>query len=78
MATRDLNKDEMRLFRRLEEQEATMGSLLNTIENQMSEHGDREAGRWLSLARTHLETGFIFANKAITRPVNGLGRRQPK
>ena len=36
--------------------------------------GDDAAKRWLAIARTHLETGFMFAIKAVAQPTNGLGR----
>ena len=75
---RDLNEDEIYVMNALKDHEHRMGGVLTTIENQMSDHGDREAGRWLSLARTHLETGFMFAIKAVARPSNGLGRKAPK
>ena len=75
---RQLNQKEIDLIDSIREHEARLGGLLTTIENQMAEHGDREAGRWLAEARTCLETGFMFAVKAVARPSNGLGRKAPK
>ena len=75
---RHMSDDELELINKAKAVEGTVGHLLSQIENQMAEHGDKEAGRWLSLARTHLETGFMYATKAIARPSNGLGRKNPK
>ncbi|MGI9451984.1 MAG: DUF7681 family protein [Geminicoccaceae bacterium] len=75
---RDLGDDEVYVINSLKDLEDQLGIRLSAIENGLGEHGDKEAGRWLSLARTHLETGMMFAIKAVARPSNGLGRRNPK
>jgi hypothetical protein len=55
-------------------------NLLKAIEWRVGEAlkeidaSDPSAARWLAIARTHLETGFMFALKAVARPTNGLGR----
>lgn len=74
---RDLDEGEIEVMNALKEGEAHLGQLLTAIENGMADHGDKEAGRWLSIARTHLETGIMYAIKAVARPTNGLGRRNP-
>lgn len=33
-----------------------------------------EVKRWASIARTHLETGFMFLCKAVAQPDGGLGQ----
>ncbi len=75
---RPLTEAELELMTKLENAEANLGGLLTSIENEMSEHGDREAGRWLSLGRTNLELGIMWTRKAIERPNSGLGRKAPK
>lgn len=75
---RDLSPGEIEAIEELKGVEAHLGSILTAIQNEASEHGDKEAGRWLSEARTCLETGMMFAIKAVARPSNGLGRRSPK
>lgn len=66
------------LARDIEGSEALIGHDLERIEKFIRRTGDAEAGRWLSIARTHLETGFMFAIKAVARPTNGLGRKNPE
>jgi len=72
---RDLSEDEIALMNRVKAKEAEMVDLLAEVEDATRAAGDHEAGRWASLARTHLETGFMFAVKAIARPDGGLGRK---
>ena len=75
---RDLTQGEIDLINAMKEKEAELGTMMTLAEAVIVETNDREAGRWLSLARTHLETGMMFAIKAIARPTNGLGRRNPQ
>ncbi len=72
---RDLEKAEVTSINDVKAFEQTTAAILQTIEEEVKQSGDAEAGRWVSLARTHLETGFMFAIKAIARPTNGLGRK---
>ena len=71
---RDLSEDEISLMNRIKAKEE-MVDLLAEVEDATRAAGDHEAGRWASLARTHLETGFMFAVKAVARPDGGLGRK---
>lgn len=70
---RDLTPEEVDAMNGLKAKEAELGELLAALDLAVA--GDPAAGRWAGLARTHLETGFMFAIKAIARPTNGLGRR---
>lgn len=67
---RDLTQAEIDAINEVKMVEAKMGEWLSL----MDDLPDSDAQRWLSLARTHLETGFMFAMKAVARPTNGLGR----
>ena len=73
---RKLNRVEQRLLEDLSEVEARLGQILRAIDNLGADHGDRDAGRWASLARTNGEQAFMYATRAITRPNTGLGRKQ--
>jgi hypothetical protein len=47
---------------------------LNTVLGDMMQAAPTdEARRWIAIARTHLETGFMFACKAVAQPAGGLG-----
>lgn len=74
---RDLTQDEINAANCIKTFEADLGVLLENVDNVAIAAGDGEARRWVSIARTHLETGMMFAIKAVTRPTNGLGRRIP-
>lgn len=74
---RDLTQGEVDLMNAIKEKEAELGVMLSLAEAVVAETGDQEAGRWVSLARTHLEIGMMFAIKSVARPTNGLGRRKP-
>ena len=74
---RDLTQGEIDAMNELKNVEAKLGVTLSRIDDLLTELGDAEAKRWVSLARTHLETGMMFAIKAVARPTNGLGRRIP-
>lgn len=71
---RDLRQDEIEFMNALKDLEEELGQALNTIE-AANNLNDPEANRWVALARTHLETGIMFAIKAVARPAGGLGRR---
>lgn len=66
---RDLTQAEIDAINELKMVEAKIGEWLKLVASR-----DADEDRWLSLARTHLETGFMFAIKAIARPTNGLGQ----
>lgn len=71
---RDLSQTEIDAMNALKDAEAHIGTVLAEIERDLRDV-DPEAGRWAAIARTHLETGFMFAIKAVARPTNGLGRK---
>ena len=66
---RDLSQDEIDLMNKMKALEAEIGNVLAALPKD-----DACANRWAAIARTHLETGFMFAIKAVARPTNGLGR----
>lgn len=72
---RDLSQAEINLMNALKGQEAAVGHLLAAVDAELSP-ADADECRWLSIARTHLETGFMYAIKAVARPTNGLGRNR--
>jgi hypothetical protein len=67
-------------YRELDEGEVASMNLLKDLEERVKEAlaevnvSDASSARWAAIARTHLETGFMFALKAVARPTNGLGR----
>lgn len=71
---RDLTENELAMMNLLKTDEEWWGPMLARIEDECRRN-DPEALRWVELARTHLETGYMFALKAIARPTTGLGRR---
>lgn len=75
---RKLNKQELKALEDLAQVEAAYCKALSSIENLAAGHGDKDAMRWLALARTEGETSFMFATRAVTRPNTGLGRKQQR
>jgi hypothetical protein len=73
---RDLEEGDLKLINHLKGIEHNCGVLLTSMEGPLKE-ADPEALRWLALGRTHIETGIMYAIKAVARPSNGLGRRFP-
>ena len=71
---RELTPGEIHSINVLKDFEGKTGYLLAEISKEISADGN--AQRWLSLAYTHLEIGFMFAIKAVARPSNGLGRQR--
>ena len=71
---RDLNQEEIDVINMLKKMEEQAGHILADIDNRVARAGDDGAARWVSIARTHLETGYMYAIKAVARPDNGLGR----
>jgi hypothetical protein len=74
---RDLTQaeiDQINEWKRLEQ-------LLDRLLSQLEIRGTAHA-RWNAMARTHLETGIMYAIKAVAAPVGGLGNpvseRQPQ
>lgn len=72
---RDLSEDEINQMNAIKAAEGQLSGLLAWVEQSATASGDPAAGRWAALARTHLETGFMYAVKAIARPDGGIGRK---
>jgi hypothetical protein len=70
---RDLTEDEISMMNRIKAFEREAADLLKELDAAAS--GDPTAGRWASLARTNLETGFMYAVKSVAKPDGGLGRK---
>jgi hypothetical protein len=70
---RDLDEHDIAITNHIKAMEENTRVFLNSLHEPLKK-ADPEALRWLAIARTHLETGFMFAIKAVTRPANGLGR----
>jgi hypothetical protein len=70
---RDLTEREISTINRIKEFESTAADLLKDLE--MHAAGDPASLRWASLARTNLETGFMYAVKSVAKPDGGLGRK---
>jgi hypothetical protein len=69
---RKLSQDELDIVNELKRVETTLVKTAALVESGAP---DRESARWISLARTHLETGMMFLVKAVTRPTGGLGNK---
>lgn len=79
---RDLSQEEIDLMNEIKEHAAKTGELVDrvkTITRQQAETGatanDKEAigrahegGRWASIAKTDLQTGFMALTRAIAQP----------
>lgn len=69
---RELNQEEinnMNLLKNLEQE--VLLTLNNIVRSQ------RVEGRWMSIARTHIEQGFMAAGRAVARP-DGYPEKDPK
>lgn len=73
---RDLSPNEINLGNVVKDLENSVGKLIEQVESAIA-NVDPEALRWTAIARTNIETGLMFLAKAVYRPTNGLGRRQP-
>ena len=62
---RDLTEDEIAVMNALKAREASW----NKVIDSMKAAGDEYDQRYVSLAATHVETGVMFAIKAVARPV---------
>ena len=70
---RELTAEEVGLINDLKETERQFAEQLAKLGQHFNHLGRRDQGRWLSLARTHIETGFMFLTRAIARPTGTLG-----
>jgi hypothetical protein len=73
---RELGSSEVHLMNLLKDHEDSLNTLLEAVSAHIDHVGDHEAKRWVSLARNHLETGIMFAVRAVARPTEGLGRNE--
>ena len=71
---RDLSQAEIDLMNEIKAAEESIGDLYRRIINAAEAGSDYQAVRWASVARTDLESGFMFLLKSVARPSNGLGR----
>jgi hypothetical protein len=67
---RDLTRAQVDLMNRIKALEGEIATVLSAMLAQAD--GTTDA-RWLDLARDHLETGYMYAVKAVARPKGGLG-----
>lgn len=63
---RDLSQDEIDLMNELKRQEADMMSALDIMSANTAQNGMNP--RSLAIAKTHLQTGYMWLIRAIARP----------
>lgn len=69
---RDLTEEEIALMNEVKEKGAELGELIDKLQ-AMHPHGSgdpaiNEAGRWISIGRTHLQQGLMALTRAIAKP----------
>lgn len=67
---RDLTNDEIAKMNLLKQFEVDLKVLLDGL---LESGAPRDASRWLAVAKTNLETGFMYAVKAVARPTGQMG-----
>jgi hypothetical protein len=67
---RTLTMAQVDLINRIKAWEGEIADVLRAMLVQSQGTAD---ARWLDLARDHLETGFMYAVKAVAQPKGGLG-----
>ena len=60
---RELNEAEIQIMNAVKEKAAEVGEMIETLQEQ--EDLDQ---RWLSIAKTDLQKGFMAAVRAVTKP----------
>lgn len=60
---RDLNQDEINLINEIKEAGNGIGALIDGIEDH-----SRADPRWLAIAKTQLQQGFMALTRAVARP----------
>ncbi len=63
---RDLSSDEIEAINNIKEKEILVGELWLNL-NQYIEGIDK---RWLALAKTHLQEGFMALTRAVAKPID--------
>ena len=66
---RELTEQELEDMNMLKEMEANVLAELDDLKNKATPTGGYTV-RWLSIAKTHIQQGFMAANRAIARPNN--------
>lgn len=64
---RDLSQEEINLMNELKEKEAEIGQIFQHLR-----HNFNPDERWLAIARTDLQKGFMGAVRAIAKPNSSL------
>lgn len=71
---RELTDEEVGAINRVNSEEQEVAVLLAAVRSLAVDAKDPAATRWTALAATAFEEGFMWLNKAIARPTNGIGR----
>jgi len=67
---RDLTVEEIEMINVIKGYEGNLKALLNEA---LPDDAPGDSKRWMAIAKTNLETGFMFAVKAIARPSGQMG-----
>lgn len=70
---RDLSAGEIERIKVLKAMSAHLGTTLRELAAAAKTDEDYAAIRYVALARTHLEQGFMYAIKSVARPTEDLG-----
>lgn len=65
-----LSAAQVNLINSIKGHEKAMALILAEL---MEDPPSEEVYRWLEAARTHLETGYMYACKAVAQPKGGMG-----
>ena len=68
---RDLSAEEIQAMNDVKGLEGQLREFIKNLQGSQSWPND--SGRWFSLAKTNLETGFMYLVKAIARPTGQMG-----
>lgn len=66
----ELSEDQIATINTIKANEAKIKAMLDEL---LSDEPPMDSARWLAMARTHLEIGFMFAVKAVARPSGQMG-----
>jgi hypothetical protein len=70
---RDLSAGEIERIRSIKEMTGPIGTVLRALAAAAKADGDHAASRYVSIARSHFEDGFMYGIKAVARPTDDLG-----
>lgn len=72
---RELSQEEIDAMNRIKEQGAVVGTLIEEVSKGVMVRGETGEetqvvpdGRWLAIARTHLQEGFMALTRSVTKP----------